>query len=529
LYYFGGDYQPDQWSAAVRAQDRELMRRAGVNLATVGVFSWSALEPAAGQHDFAWLDEALAELNDAGIGVALATPTASPPPWFTLAHPDAMPVTREGVRLVHGSRDTYCVNAPAYRSACRDIAGQLAQRYARHPAVRMWHVHNEYGTWCFCDWCARAFRVWLEGRYGGLGALNEAWSTAFWGQGYGCWAEILPPRATQYLRNPAQEVDYRRFLSASLLAAFTEQRDVIRAAGPTAPVTTNFVLGDWVPVNHAQWARETDFVAIDHYPDSAGEAMAQSSFAADLARGWSGGEPWLLMEHPPRPDPMMTAIALQHIAKGSQGALFFQWRASRGGAEQWHPALVPHEGDESEQFRQCVALGRELLALPGSTELPAAQIGLWHDEECSWAVQATHGLPVRLDYQQEVLRCHGLLERLGYAADVVTPSVSFRGYRLLLLPFAYLLSDAALSEVEGFVRDGGRVLVGEWSAVVDEHLKVRAGRPLRWSRIDAETLAAACAAAGIAKVAKELPPGARGWRSRGVDWVFEADRVTFIR
>ena len=58
--YFGGDYNPDQWPEEVWLEDVELMRRARVNLATVGVFSWSRLEPSEGVYDFAWLDRVLA-------------------------------------------------------------------------------------------------------------------------------------------------------------------------------------------------------------------------------------------------------------------------------------------------------------------------------------------------------------------------------------------------------------------------------------------------------------------------------------
>ena len=32
------------------------MRRAGINLATVGVFSWALLEPREGARNFGWLD-----------------------------------------------------------------------------------------------------------------------------------------------------------------------------------------------------------------------------------------------------------------------------------------------------------------------------------------------------------------------------------------------------------------------------------------------------------------------------------------
>ncbi|HEX6682910.1 MAG TPA: beta-galactosidase [Candidatus Limnocylindrales bacterium] len=470
MYLYGGDYNPEQWPESTRSQDLELMREARVNLVTVGVFSWSLLEPAPGVFEFDWLDRVLDDLHAAGIGVCLATPTASPPPWFTLAHPDALPQTREGVRLVHGSRDTYCVNAPAYREACRDIATRLAQRYARHPALRFWHVHNEYGTWCFCDHCAVAFREWLLLRYSEIAALNEAWTAAFWSQRYGRWEEILPPRATQYLRNPAHELDYRRFLSDAMLAAYREQRDIIRAAGGSAQVTTNFVLGQWVPVDHARWAGEVDVVAIDSYPSTVDSALAESAFAADAARGWAGGGEWLLMEHPPRDSPLMERIALAHIERGSKGALFFQWRASRGGAEQWHPALVPHGGRDTAMFRHTVALGSRLACLPPREALARARVAVWYDEQCSWALQATHHLPVKLDYEAEVLRCHSTLEAAGHRVDVIPPGTPLTDYETVVVPAAYMLSDASVAALRDYP---GRLLVGQWSGTVDEHLRVR--------------------------------------------------------
>src|SRR5690606_40437004 len=115
---------------------------------------------------FESLDRVLALLHDGVIRVSLATPTASPPPCFTFAYPDALPETASGVRLRHGSRDTYCASAPAYQEECRRIASVLAQRYADHPALALWHVHNEYGTWCHCGHVAASFRRWLRDRYG---------------------------------------------------------------------------------------------------------------------------------------------------------------------------------------------------------------------------------------------------------------------------------------------------------------------------------------------------------------------------
>lgn len=497
MYWFGGDYNPrpaqvDSPRSAEVDADIALMREAGINVATIGVFGWSALQPSATAWEFGWLDDLIGRLNDGGIGVALATPTASPPPWFTLAYPEAMPQTREGVRLVHGSRDTYCVNAPSYRQACVEVASGLAERYGSHPALRLWHVHNEYGTWCFCDRCAVAFRQWLRACYGELDALNEAWTTDFWSQRYGRWEEILPPRATQYLRNPAHEMDYRRFLSDSLLAAYREQRDAIKAHSD-APVTTNFVLGDWVPVDHARWAQEVDIVAIDHYPSSMDTALVEAALAADTARGWACGRPWLLMEHPPTP--LMEPLALTHIARGSQGALYFQWRANRGGAEQWHPAIYP------QFFEQAVALGRRLRELPVPAKLIDAEVAIWYDEQCSWALQATSHLPVTLDHQATVQLCHAALERRGYTVDVAPP-VRFIGgdgappYRLVVVPAAYMLTQAAWDALQAFAGGGGHVVYIGPCGVVDEHLRVRTYDLPAIGDVE-ETLVAACEEAGV--------------------------------
>jgi beta-galactosidase len=99
---YGGDYNPEQWDRDVWARDVELMRDAGVNLATIGVFSWALLEPQRGAFAFGWLDDVLDMLHDAGIQVDLATATASPPPWLTTAHPEMLPVTADGTTLWPG-------------------------------------------------------------------------------------------------------------------------------------------------------------------------------------------------------------------------------------------------------------------------------------------------------------------------------------------------------------------------------------------------------------------------------------------
>ena len=134
----------------------------------------------------------------------------------------------------------------------------------------MWHVDNEYAchvTECFCDASTLAFRDWLKERYGSLDQLNYVWGTAFWGQIYGDWEEIHPPRKAPAFVNPTQQLDWARFNSDSWIACFNEQKAILRNLTPDIPVTTNF-MGFHKPVDYFNFASQEDVVSQDSYPDT---------------------------------------------------------------------------------------------------------------------------------------------------------------------------------------------------------------------------------------------------------------------
>ena len=491
-FLFGGDYNPEQWSRETWAEDIELMKRAKVNTATIGVFSWAVLEPREGEYDAAWLDEAIENLHSAGVGFFLATPTASPPPWFTVAHPDALPVRPDGTRVLHGSRDTYAISAPAYRAAARRVATFLAERYGNHPGLRGWHLHNEYGTIDHGPHAARAFREWLRRRYGSLDRLNAAWYTAFWSQRYGSWDEILPPVQTQYLHNPAHLVDFKRFCSDEMLAAFTEQKEAVRAAGSAAPITTNFMLPTWNHLEQWAWSDAQDVVSIDHYLDTAGpDGEAHVAYASDLTRSWAGG-PWVLMEQNatgirvadrllPKSPNRMIRNSLAYIARGSQSSLFFQWRASAAGSEVWHGAMVPHAGADSQAFEAVVELGDILERIGEVAEPPAdgavldADVAVVWDAEGWWSLETPHLPTDAITYRDEVRATHRALWRAGHAVDFVRPGGVVARYRVLVVPALYAMSDATARWLEAYVSAGGHLVVSFASGLADQDQRVVTG------------------------------------------------------
>jgi beta-galactosidase len=243
---YGADYNPEQWPEAVWLDDMHLMHLASVNMVSVNIFSWAALEPQQHTYRFDQLDRIMDMLAEHRVAADLATATASPPTWMSRLYPNMLPVTRDGKRFSHGSRQHYCPNSLDYRREAAELVRRLAERYAQHPALTMWHVNNEIGchvSHCYCDRCAEAFRGWLQTRYGSLDALNDAWGTDFWSQRYYAWEDILPPRLSPAQNNPGQCLDYQRFMSDALLGRYLNEANILREITPDIPLTTNLMVG----------------------------------------------------------------------------------------------------------------------------------------------------------------------------------------------------------------------------------------------------------------------------------------------
>lgn len=487
----GGDYNPEQWPEEVWHEDVQMMREAGVNLVNLGMFSWALLEPEEGVFTFDRLDRILDLLHEAGIRVGLATPTAAPPAWLLHHYPGVRPQTSTGQTLFGAARQTLCPSSPDYARAAERITEQLARRYADHPAVALWHVHNEYGgamPACYCEVSAEAFRGWLQKRYGRLDVLNNAWGTTFWGQSYGAWEQITPPRQAPTAINPALQLDFLRFCNDAHLQCYRRERDIVRRHAPNTPITTNFMIVNCKWIDYWSWADEVDIVANDHYLQAEEEDNhIELAMAADVTRGLAGGRPWLLMEHSTsavnwqprnlakRPGEMRRN-SLAHVARGADGVMFFQWRASRFGAEKFHSAMVPHNGRRGRVWGEVVDLGRELgelSELRGSTV--RADTALIWDWQSWWAMELEWRPTCDHTYLERFRAFYTWLWRTHRTVDVLPPEADLSGYRMVVVPSLYLTTPAAAEELTRYVRAGGTVVVSYFSGIVDANDAVHPG------------------------------------------------------
>jgi len=489
--FYGGDYNPEQWPEKVWAEDMKLMQEAGVNLATVGVFSWARLEPRPGHYTFDWLDRVLDLLAAHGICADLATATASPPPWLSHQYPESLPRDAQMRMLYPGGRQHYCPNSVAYRRHAAALVRQLAERYQRHPALAMWHINNEYACHlpaCYCDTCAVRFREWLRTRYHDLARLNDCWNTAFWSQWYGDWEEILPPRIAPAGSNPCQQLDYLRFTHESFLSLCVMERRILEELTPGVPVTTNFMAA-FKPLDYFAWAERLDFVSWDSYPEPSGgcDEVARNALMHDQMRSLKPDRPFVLMEQAPghvnwrdvnvlKPPGMMRAYSYQAVARGADGVMFFQWRASRAGSEKFHGGMVPHVGAEhSRIFAEVRELGQELKQLDAlvGTTVPA-EVGIVFDAENRWAVELG-GKVACFDYLAHLMDYYRPLFDQNVAVRLIQPAGDWTGCKLVIAPLLYLLTEAAANNIRRFVADGGVLVMTYFSGIVDEYDRVRLG------------------------------------------------------
>ncbi|WP_294809772.1 beta-galactosidase [uncultured Gemmiger sp.] len=491
----GGDYNPEQWldRPDILAQDIELMKKARVNTVTLGVFSWSALEPQEGVYTLDWLADIIHNLYANGIRTILATPSAARPAWLAHKYPEVRRVRADRVRELYNRRQNYCYTSPLYRDKVRRIDQKLAQRFGSDPAVILWHISNEMGGDCHCELCQAEFRRWLQERYGSLQALNKAWNARFWSHDYTAWEQIESPAPQGENAVQALALDWKRFVSDRHIDFLKFERDTVKELAPDAKFTANMMYR-FDGIDYFKMAKEIDVASWDNYPtwhkptETVEETALDTAMMHDLFYSMKG-KPFLLMESSPsftnwqpiskqKKPGIAELAALQTVAHGADSVLYFQWRASRGAEEKLHGAVIGHDGrQDARAFTETVQVGEKLEKLSEITAVQREKQALIvHDWQNKWALEGSCGpRNAGLGYWDELKRHYNALARAGIAVEFGDETADLTGYRLVVVPMLYLLTDDFAKKLCGFAQNGGTVVVTYWTGVVDESDLCRLG------------------------------------------------------
>lgn len=489
---YGGDYNPNQWPKEIWKEDMRIFQDARINSATVNVFSWAKIQPSEETYDFSELDEVIDMLSRENYNIVLATSTGAMPAWMVTRYPETARVDYEGRRHKFGQRHNACPNSPVFQKYSARLAGKLAERYGGNPHVVCWHINNEYNDGCWCENCEKAFRVWLREKYKTLEAVNKAWNMEFWGHTLYSWDEIVAPNALsegigrEMTAFAGLSIDYRRFMSDSLLENYKLERDAIREYDKTTPITTN-LMGTYKGLDYFKWAKEMDLVSWDNYP-AYNTPWSYTAMRNDLMRGLKD-QPFMLMEQTPsqqnwqpfnslkRPG-QMRAQSYQTIAHGGNSIQFFQLRRSQGGCEKFHGAVIAHAGHENTRvFREVAQLGKELEQL-GDAFLDAgnpAKVGIIFDWDNYWALEYTSGPNKDLKYVDQIHRCYRYCYERNIPVDMIPADADLSKYSLVCAPVLYMVKEGMGEALERFVEQGGTLVTGFMSGIVDQSDNVHLG------------------------------------------------------
>ena len=173
---------------------------------------------------------------------------------------------------------------------------------------------------------------------------------------------------------------------------------------------------------------------------------------------------------------VMRLGSLQALARGAEGLLFFQWRASAAGAEQFHSAMIGHAGPVGRIWDEVCALGSELANLDellgSAVQAPVAILLDW---ESWWALEGEGRPSTDVLLMQQVRTLYTALYRGRVSVDFAHPGADLSAYRLVIAPCLYLLDAPAIENLRGWVQGGGTLLLTFQSGIVDATTRVRLG------------------------------------------------------
>lgn len=493
---YGGDYNPEQWPEDTWENDIRLLKNAGVNIVTLNVFSWAAIQPDEMTYDFNRLDRIVELMSKHELLICMATGTGAHPAWMATRYPEILRTEFGGQRRKFGGRHNSCPNSPIYQKYAEKLSSKLAEHYKGQDHIVSWHVSNEFGGACYCERCEQAFRRWLKDKYGTLEALNCAWYTSFWGHTFYDWEEIvLPDTRSEHIdekRTMFQGItlDYQRFMSDSMLSVYQLEYNAIKSQIPDAQITTN-LMGMYQGLDYQKWAEFMDFISIDSYPSNE-DSYLDIALSHDLMRGLKHGKPFALMEQTPsvtnwlpynalkRPN-VMRLWSYEAMAHGADTVMFFQMKRSLGGCEKHHGAFIDHVGTEDTRvYQEAKTLGRELASL-GSQTLGGrtpSKIGILFDWDNWWALTHSAGPSCELDYVTEWKHYYHALRGMNYNVDIVSVKDDFSSYQLLIAPVWYMVKGNDDASVRDYVAKGGTFVTGFFSGIVQENdLAVPGGYP----------------------------------------------------
>lgn len=477
--FVGTCYQPVDRSPEQIKHDIALMKAAGFNMVRMGDLSWDSFEPQEGRFTFERFDDILRQMHAAGIRVIIDIPGEPAPIWLHKTYPGVDIINQDGARVNPASRYWDDISDPDYRRLARQLAEKMLHRYAHNPAVIAVGYDNEIGNGhvSYSKADRDRFVAWLQRKYGSVEALNKAWATQRWSRRINNWEQVDLP----YMDGPGPNeryLDLRRYWAWDTLNALKELEAVRKVEAPNLPAVSN--LWPYAGAKGFDWLRSYDQIstygAQGFYPgdplNAAFEAMMNKAghdtpvWFNEFTAGGGG------YYGTPGRSRMWAYFALMHYG---QAFLAWTFNSHLGGEEQALFGLVDHDDRPSwklDEFGQIASEFRQMQKL-GFPRYEKPQVAIHYSYDTNWLTNPPPGPNTvkeyfKVNYWDQAKAAFAPLFRDNIDASVVDVGYApLDGYKLVVLPSAYLVDQKIADAARNYIAKGGTVIMTGYSAKVD--------------------------------------------------------------
>lgn len=470
--YHGACFYPELWDDSIIREDIKKMKEVGINVVRIGEFWWSKLEPSKGEIDTSFIRYIIDLLYENGIETILCTPTPTPPIWVTYNKDEVLHVDSKGQKMIHGSRQHVCTNNHEFRIECRNIIEHIAKEVANHPGVILWQLDNElkcHISECFCSTCKSEWHKWLEKKFGTIENLNKKWGTMIWSELYQSFEQVPQPfESTPFIHSPSLSTMYRIYHREKISEFANEHIEIIRKYS-SAPITTNTGLG--FSLDNELLFENLDCVGYDTYASH--KTPHAFTINCDVARGIKKGKNFWLLETSSshvgaldrhsevHPNGYLVCEAIATYALGGEGFNYWLWRQQQFGCEINHSAVLSAWGKPGVGYENVLKVEearKEVEEFMISTEYCQAEVAVtYSDRARAFMMTESHKYD---EYRSLMTNLYNNILKTGVHRDLTTEEYSLEGYKMLITPFMYYLSDEYLERAKKFVEDGGIWIVG---------------------------------------------------------------------
>lgn len=471
--YVGVNYHPhDDKNIEKIKTDIELMKNAGFNVVRMGHLAWDSYEPAEGVFDFAWFDEVMDLMNDAGIKVILDIAIRPAPLWLHHKYPSISITDEKGDVLYPNHRYMEDAGDPMYQKYAFRFTDEMTKHYGGHPALLAFGIDNESGDGpiSYSETARLRFIAWLKKKYGSVESLDKAWAGQRWSRKMNDWDEVGFPVKTHNNDVPERTLDFRRFVSDEINELLFKVMEIANTNAPNVPLNTNawyfsyLKYFDYAPIAYSGKMTHggEGFYAGTSLLNN--EGILWASFGIFRIQ-YENTNPFWCNEFT-----TMTAVpktcrkqAYASLMFGNQMVCGWTWQSMWAGEEQYLEGLIDWDGVPNRKYDEYKQITTEFKKIEKYLPYkPQAEVGLafsFPSQIVSYSYPEPH--------ENQVGTCFKQFYDRNMDVKMLDISRSDLNYKLLIIPGVTVMDPITAKKIRDYVKNGGTAIMTSYSAMVD--------------------------------------------------------------